>query len=70
MAAAIAEFSDGLLAHEGVVGVAESVRDGQPCMLIYIKPSHAVLCQQLPQSLAGFPVRTELQSGLRADTGE
>lgn len=63
----IREHADTLLAQEGVTGIAESVRQGEPCLLIYISEDSDRLRRTLPRSLGGMPVYSEVQPTIVAD---
>lgn len=46
----------------GVVGVGEGVKNGRPCIKVYVARKSKALTQRLPQQIEGFPVVIE-QSG-------
>lgn len=53
------EHSRKLLSLPGVVGVAEGLCDGKPCIRVYIATTSGELERQLPVSLEGYPVTVE-----------
>lgn len=59
----IAAESPGLLALPGVVGVAEGLDQGRPCVVVYVDAEHGV---NLPKLVAGYPVVMRHSGEIRA----
>jgi hypothetical protein len=54
----IARHADRILAIPGVVGIAEGLLHGQPCIQIHLAVEDEALKRSLPVSLDGYPVVT------------
>ena len=48
-----------LMAIPGVVGVAEGLCNGEPCIKVFVTRKTPVLAGQLPSLLEGFPIGVE-----------
>lgn len=59
------EHSRELLSLPGVVGVAESLCDGKPCIRVYVTATTRELERQLPVTLEGYPVTVEETGEIR-----
>ena len=59
----------GLLALEGVVGVAEGEADGRPCVTVYGVRKSAEVLGQIPAVLEGWPVVVRESGEFRALAG-
>lgn len=64
--AVLKEHTDELMAMPGVVGTAQSLCDGQPCIKIYVSEMTEELQQTLPKTLEGYPVDVEVTGEFRA----
>jgi hypothetical protein len=60
------EHTDDLMAMPGVVGTAQSLCDGQPCIKIYVSAMTAELQKKLPKTLEGYIVDVEATGEFRA----
>lgn len=52
----ILEHSDSLMSLAGVVGVAESIHDDQPCVLVLVIELTDELREQIPSEIGGYQV--------------
>jgi len=59
-AAVIEHHLDWLFAFEDVAGVAEGELDGQPCIKVYLVQDNSRTRLELPDTLEGLPVVTEI----------
>ena len=57
------EHTKDLMSIEGVTGTAESLCNGQPCIIVYVVKKTEQLIHQIPGSLEGYPVEIE-ESGV------
>ena len=55
----LAEHSAALLAVPGVVGTAEGVCEGAPCIRVYVEEATSILRARVPEVLEGYPVVIE-----------
>jgi len=60
------EHTDELMAMPGVVGTAQSLCGGKPCIKIYVSDMTAELQQKLPKTLEGYAVDVEVTGEFRA----
>jgi hypothetical protein len=51
--------TDNLLAVPGVVGIAEGLCDGQPCIKVFVARKTPDLLKAIPASVEGYPVAVE-----------
>jgi hypothetical protein len=56
-----------MLAQPGVVGIAEGLRDGTPCVVVFVDPS--VARPPMPPTLEGHPVFLEPVARFEAHPG-
>ncbi len=56
---ALEEATPGLMKIEGVVGTAQGLCDGAPCIKIYVAKMTPGLLGQIPATIAGHPVVIE-----------
>ncbi len=56
---ALEEATPGLMKIEGVVGTAQGLCDGAPCIKVYVARKTPELLAQIPASIAGHPVVIE-----------
>jgi hypothetical protein len=62
----IAEHRDRLLSIPGVVGVAEGVRAGEPCIKVLVEERSAETLAAIPRTLDGLAVEVEESGEIRA----
>ena len=62
----LAENSDRLMAVPGVVAVAQSECDGEPCIKVYVTESTPELLERIPDRIEGFIVTVEESGDIRA----
>ena len=53
------ERTDSLMAMPGVVGVAEGLCDGRPCIKVFVAKKTADVLKAIPVSVEGYPVVVE-----------
>ena len=63
---ALKEHTDALLAIPGVVGVAQGLLSGKPCIRVFVIDQTPQLQQQIPKVLHGYPVVVESTGEIRA----
>ena len=56
IAEVLREHTDGLMATPGVVGTAEGIRDGKPCIVVMVAVKSEQLETQIPAELDGYPI--------------
>ncbi len=56
---ALKQATPGLMKIEGVVGTAQGLCEGAPCIKIYVAKKTPELLGQLPATIAGHPVSVE-----------
>jgi hypothetical protein len=62
----VADHTPRLMALAGVVGIAEGLDRGQPCVLILVEALSPQLRRSLPKSLDGYRVKVQPTGELRA----
>ena len=60
------EHTEELMALPGVVGVAQSLCDGQDCIKVYVVQMTPELKQKIPDELAGYQVDIEVTGEFKA----
>jgi len=50
----------------GVVGTAQGLCDGVPCIKVYIEQDAPELRKHLPSTIEGYPVSVEVMGDIRA----
>ncbi len=60
------EHTNELMSLPGVVGTAQGICNGEPCIKVYIGEKTSELDQKIPVTLEGYPVVTEESGGIRA----
>lgn len=55
-----------LMAQPGVVGTAQSLCEGRPCIRVFVDRNTPELQEKIPRSLEGYPVRLEEVGEFRA----
>jgi len=60
------EHTDELMSIPGVVGTAQGLCDGKPCIKVYVKKKTPELDQKIPSVLEGYPVIVEETGEFRA----
>ncbi len=63
---ALKQATPGLMKIEGVVGTAQGLCDGAPCIKIYVARKTPELLGQLPATIAGHPVVIEETGAFKA----
>ena len=63
---ALEEATPGLMKIEGVVGTAQGLCEGAPCIKIYVAKKTPELLAQLPATIAGHPVMIVETGEIRA----
>lgn len=53
---ALAHLSRRVLDLPGVTGTAIGLRNGRPCLMVYVSTFTSALRREVPRSLRGFPV--------------
>jgi len=53
------ESTDELISIKGVMGTAQGLCNGQPCIIVYVVKKTEQLIHQIPSSLDGYPVEIE-----------
>ncbi len=51
--------ADGWMALDGVSSIAESVRDGKPCIVVTVTKNRDVIREQIPETFKGYKVYIE-----------
>lgn len=65
--AVLADHTPGLMAMEGVVAVGQGeLRDGTPCIRVFLKTRDEELMKRLPDRLEGHPVDVVVAGEIRA----
>jgi hypothetical protein len=64
--AVLSQHAGGLLAVPGVVGVAQGLSDGHPCVTVYVVEKTPELAQKIPAALEGYPVVIEATGEIKA----
>jgi hypothetical protein len=60
------EHTDSLMALPGVVGTAQGLCDGQPCIKVFIVKKTPELLRQIPAEIEGYTVAAEETGEIRA----
>jgi len=60
------EHTDSLMALPGVVGTAQGLCDGNPCIMVLVVEKTPELEKKIPERLEGYPVRIEETGEIRA----
>ncbi len=63
---ALKQATPGLMKIEGVVGTAQGVCDGAPCIKVYVARKTPGLLAQIPATIAGHPVAVEETGAFKA----
>lgn len=66
LAQVLQEQTDALMRLPGVVGTAESLQDGRPCILVMVAALTPELRRQIPREIEGYPVEILETGELRA----
>ena len=61
--AAQRELTDRVMGKPGVAGTAIGLRDGEPCLVVYLSDKSGE--SSVPSKVKGFPVRTEVSGRFR-----
>ena len=64
--AALSKHAGDLLAVPGVVGVAQGLCDGRPCITVYVVEKTPGSAQKIPAALEGYPVVIEETGEIKA----
>ena len=56
---ALKAHTDRLMAIPGVVGIAQGLCDGKPCIKVFVAKKTTDLLKAIPVSVEGYPVATE-----------
>lgn len=64
--AVLKEQTDRLMAIPGVVGTAQGLCDGKPCIKVYVAEDAAAPVREIPDTLEGYPVQVERTGAIRA----
>jgi hypothetical protein len=62
----LAEHAQELMSIPGVVGLAQGLCDGRPCIKVFIKEKTPEVNQKVPSILEGYPVMIEETGEIRA----
>lgn len=60
------QMSDEWMKIAGVVGTAIGLKDGRPCIKVYVQSRTPALEKVIPQSVEGFPVHIEVTGPINA----
>ena len=66
LAEALKNLTDRVMSIPGVVGTAEGLCEGRPCLKVFLAKKTPELLQQIPAVLEGYPVTTEETETFRA----
>jgi hypothetical protein len=58
--------SDEWMKIRGVVGTGESLRNGKPCIVVFIEKDSAAIRQRIPRSVNGYDVILEVTGIIKA----
>lgn len=64
--AVLKEQTGRLLAMPGVVGTAQGLCGGNPCIKVYVEGGAAEAAREIPATLEGYPVQVERTGEIRA----
>lgn len=59
------EHTNGLMAIPGVVGTAQGLWNGEPCIRVFVVASSDELLRQIPPEIEGFPVEVQETGAFR-----
>ena len=62
----LAEHTDSLMSLPGVVGTAQGLCDGQPCIKVFIVKKTPELLRQIPAEIEGYTVAVEETGEIKA----
>jgi hypothetical protein len=65
----LGEQTERLLAIPGVVGTAQGLSGGKPCLLVYVADDASDVARKIPGTLCGYPVRVEKTGEIQARPG-
>lgn len=65
---ALAESTADLMSLPGVFGTAQGLKDGQPCIVVYIDEDDEEVRRKLPRQIEGYPVTVKRTGKFRART--
>lgn len=65
----LGELTGRLTSLPGVVGTAEGLCDGRPCIKVFVTEKTPELLRQIPAAVEGYPVAVEETGELRAFDG-
>lgn len=63
---ALRDLTDRVMGIPGVVGTAEALCEGRPCLKVFLVEQTPELLRQIPTVLEGYPVVTEETGPFRA----
>ncbi len=63
---ALADHTDSLMSLPGVVGTAQGLCDGQPCIKVFIVEKTPELLRQIPAAIEGYTVAVEETGEIKA----
>ncbi len=63
------KHTDSLMTLPGVVGVAEGVSHGRPCIMVLVLEMNAEFLRRIPDTLEDYPVEIEESGQFRAVKG-
>ena len=64
--AVLKEHTDSLMALPGVVGTGQGLRDGRPCIRVFVVKKSSALLKQIPSEIQGYPVDVQETGVIRA----
>jgi hypothetical protein len=62
---ALEDLTDRLMSIPGIVGTAEGLCDGTPCIKVFVSRKTAAVMKAIPASVEGYPVAVEETGELR-----
>ncbi len=63
----LSEHSDSLMALAGVVGTGLGMREGAPCIVVFVEYNRSIeLISQIPSDIEGYPVQVRESGAFRA----
>ena len=60
------EHTDSLMSLAGVVGTAQGLCSGKPCIKVYVAKKTSVLVKQIPATLEGYTVEIQVTGEIKA----
>ena len=63
---ALADHTDSLMSLPGVVGTAQGLCDGQPCIKVFVVKKTPELLRQIPAEIEGYTVAVEETGEIKA----